>query len=157
MHDQVMVADQREGGVVGVVEPLAPYLAVKPGDLRDCLLPPAAAALLAGQVTLGRREPLTGGRQVARVADVRAVAGGQERRHAQVDAGRGSGRLQWLGGHVVARQHYVPAVTLPLGGDGLHPALDGPVLVDADVADALEVDAGDGGVWHGVPAGAVFL
>jgi hypothetical protein len=46
---------------------------------------------------------------------------------------------------------------LPLGGDGFDAALDGPVLVDADMADTGEVNADDFGVRHGVPAGARSL
>lgn len=43
-------------------------------QLSDGLLPSAAAAFPAGQVPLGRREPPGGGREVARVGDVRTVA-----------------------------------------------------------------------------------
>jgi hypothetical protein len=72
---------------VDVVQPLAVDLSVKPGDLRGGFLPPTAAALLTGQVPLGRREQFASRREMTRIADVRAVAGGQERGHAQVDAG----------------------------------------------------------------------
>jgi hypothetical protein len=61
VDDQVIVADEGEGGVVGVVQPLAAYLPVQPGDLSNGLLAPTSAALLAGEVPLGRRE-LPGGR-----------------------------------------------------------------------------------------------
>jgi len=64
---------------------------------------------------------------------------------------------QSLGGNVVARQHHVPAPGLALGGNGLNAAFHGAVLVDADVADALEVDPGDLRVRDRIPAGAVSL
>ena len=34
MHYQVVVADQREGSLVGMVQPLAAHLAVQPPDPR---------------------------------------------------------------------------------------------------------------------------
>jgi hypothetical protein len=39
----------------------------------------------------------------------------------------------------------MPAAGLPFDRDDLDPPFDGPVLVNADVADALEVDAGTAG------------
>jgi len=45
----------------------------------------------------------------------------------------------------------------PLGGDGLDLALHSSVLVDANVTDALEVDPGNLGMRHGVPAGTALL
>jgi hypothetical protein len=141
-----VAADQGQSGVVGVVQALAAHLPVEPADLRGRLLPAAAAALLAGEVLLSCRELPGSCGEVARVGDVRSVAGGQEGRHAHVDADCGTDWLQWLGGHVVAGQDHVPAAVLALGGDGLDAALDRPVLVDANVADALEVDTGDRGM-----------
>jgi hypothetical protein len=58
-------ADEGEGGLVGMVEPLAADLPVQPGDLRDGLLTAGAAALFAGEIPLGCREPSGGGRVVA--------------------------------------------------------------------------------------------
>jgi hypothetical protein len=142
---------------VGVVKPLAPHLPVQPRDFRDGLLSSVTAAFLAGEGPLRCREPVGGRREMARVRHVHAVAGGQERRHAQVDADGRPGWLQRLGGHVVARQHHVPVIAFPFGGNGLDASVDGAVLVGADMADAFEVDAGDLGMRNGVPSGSVLL
>src|SRR5690606_30405588 len=58
----------------------------------------------------------------------------------------------------VARQDHVPAGALALDGDRLHPAAHGPVLVDADVPDALQPDERGRAVFGlGVPPAAVAV
>lgn len=55
MDDEVVGADEGEGGVVGVVQPLAADLRMQIRDFRGGLPPAAAAAFLACKLPLGRR------------------------------------------------------------------------------------------------------
>ena len=73
-----MIADQGQGRLVGVVQSLAADLPVQPRDLDGRFLAALAAPFLTGEVPLGRRKPVGGRGEVARVGEVRAVAGEQE-------------------------------------------------------------------------------
>jgi hypothetical protein len=74
VHDQIVHEDHGHGGLVCVVEALAADLAVQPRDLGGCFPAAVAAAFLAGDVPLGRREPSGGRGEIARAGGVPNLA-----------------------------------------------------------------------------------
>ena len=72
-----------------------------------------------------------------RVGNDLAIGGGQESGHANVNTSRAAGGNQRLG-DLLGHHDHVPAAVLPLELQRLHPAVDGPMLVDLDAPDRLE-------------------
>ena len=138
VRDQVVIADQGERGLVGVVEPLPTDLAVQRGGPLALLVAPVGAALAAGETLLRAGQSRGRGGEPPGIGDLLAGRGGQEARHPQVDADRRAGSGQWPGRHVVAGQHDVPTTAFPLHTDRLHLAFDRPVGVDTHLSDALQ-------------------
>src|SRR5665647_3249556 len=82
-----MVANQGQGGLVGVVQALPANRPMQGGNPADGFLAPVRPALLPGQVLLSRSQPGCGGFEVARVGGVDAFGGSQERGDPQVNTG----------------------------------------------------------------------
>ncbi len=160
VRDDVVGADHRQRGLVGVVGAPAAHLAVQSGDLLDRPAVPGGAVLpLAArerpECALSVREGFGIAPSVPRTGLVLTLGGGEEVGYAHVDAGHGAGRGERFGGDFVAGEDDVPLSSFALDRDGLDPAAHGTVPVDADVSDALQPDAGDRVVRGGVPAAAV--
>ncbi len=95
---------------------------------------------------------------MARVGQRLPVAGGDQRRHAHVQAHGRARRRQGLGGNRVTGQDHIPVGSFPLDTDRLHPPLDWAVLMHPHVADALQPDERRGQVFRlGVPPAAVAV
>src|SRR5215207_3963243 len=99
-------------------------------------------------------DPLLRGVEESRVGNDLSVAGGQEPRHSYVDTDRPARRRQRrrLG---LGDDEHVPAATLPLELQGLHPANHRPVLVHPDSPDRLEGRVRPPATVSGLPFGAV--
>ncbi len=159
--DHVVVPHEGERGLVRVVQAPAPDPRVQlrhaagGGPVR--LGAPPGALGERREVPLRFGEFVGGLVEEAGTCDVCAVGGGQKVRDTHVDPDDRTRGGQGFGWYVVAGEDGVPAVPLPLHRDRLDPAAYGPVLVDADVTDALEAYAGLWVVGGGVPAAPVAV
>lgn len=102
--------------------------------------PTLGASLLRGQRLLSLRQPIGRGASVPWVGDVAAVRVGGEVRHSDIDTHDGASGLQHGRGDLITREDHVPPLALPLQRESANPPLHRSVLVDANMADALEVD-----------------
>ncbi|SON63987.1 hypothetical protein MSIMFI_05518 [Mycobacterium simulans] len=112
-------------------------LAMTRSDSLPTLLAVVRPALCSAQPLLRRRQLVRRCAAPARVVDVLTVTGGGETRDADIDPNLAAGDRQWIGWHVVARQHQHPAPALAFDLDSLDPARHLAVQLHLDLADAL--------------------
>ena len=136
------------------VAPLVADLAPLPGEL------PAQPAAVARAELGPRLAPLQIGDprprfvEEPRVGNDLAIGGGQESGHANVNTSRAAGGNQRLG-DLLGHHDHIPAAVLPLELQRLHPAVDGPMLVDLDAPDRLEGRARPPATVGRLPLGAI--
>jgi hypothetical protein len=133
--DQVVLTDQRTGGLVVTVSPLALALLILLGALPHGF-PPALTALLAPRhATLGRLQPLLGCAMIPWVLHLFPARRHQECFQPHVDARLFTGEGQRFDVHLGTRAAGIPPVRLPGDRDGLGCAFQLPMEPDRDTPD----------------------
>src|SRR4030081_705116 len=106
VRDHVVLADDRQGGLVRVILPLAAHLAMQRGDLLNRTAMPGGSVVPRApgerlHRALGAGEGIGGALAVPGVRLVLALGCGEEVGYAHVDTGHRTGRGEWFGGHLV--------------------------------------------------------
>ena len=109
--DHVVLGDELLRDTVEEVRTGAGYALVMLREGSNGLAPAATPLSAARDAALGARKLLRGAHEVLRRSDLLAVARGDERQQADVDADRGAGRLERLGLHITD-EHSEPTVGL---------------------------------------------
>ena len=141
VNDEVIAANQRQSGLVSVVETLAAHTTLDGRNAFPGSLSSGGATLAPHHQALSSCQPSCGRRAIAWVRDMHSVRGGQERRDAEVHSGNCSGRREGMDRQIVAGQQGVPAAPLPLDDHLLDPSSirDRSVLVAANGAYAGDI------------------
>ncbi len=140
MRDHAVVAHQRSRDLMMKVAPLVGDVQILLSKPRDSLRAPIAPLLLARHRPLRAPERRLCLAIVLWRCDLAPIRRHQKDLEAKINARGRQWRRRYLGIGQLAGKDDMPSVYLTLERDGLDRALDGPMQLDLDVADVLDVD-----------------